>query len=88
MRSGVTTFIPAVGPADVAPAPWREPGRFWPTLDTATAGLGSPLAVLELSAEPHGWVRRNVLPYLASVPPGFVSEELPRTAVARQVAAQ
>jgi len=43
-------------------------------------------AVLAISAEPHGWVRRNVLPYLASVPPGFVSEELPRTAVARQVA--
>ena len=43
-------------------------------------------AVLATSTEPHGWVQRNVLPYLASVPPGFVSEELPRTAVARQVA--
>ena len=43
-------------------------------------------AVLPISAAPHGWVQRNVLPYLASVPPGFVSEELPRTAVARQVA--
>ena len=43
-------------------------------------------AVLPISAEPHGWVQRNVLPYLASVPPGFVSEELPRTAVARQIA--
>jgi hypothetical protein len=28
-------------------------------------------AVLRLDEEPHGWVQRNVMPYLGSVPPGM-----------------
>lgn len=53
--------LSAVGPADVAPAPWLDPARFWPGLELATAGLQSPLAVLELRAlrfNTHDLVRR------------------------------
>lgn len=43
-------------------------------------------AVLQLSEEPHPWVVKNVMPYLASVPPSMICEELPRDVVAREVA--
>lgn len=70
-------------------------------LDTEFNGLGGELislalvpefgdqeyyAVLPFEARPHPWVERNVMPYLGSVPPGMVSEEMPRAAVAREVA--
>ncbi|WP_411722224.1 amino acid deaminase/aldolase [Mycetocola sp.] len=42
--------LSAVGPAGLDPAPWLDPARFWPRLEAATAGLESPLAVLELGA--------------------------------------
>jgi D-serine deaminase-like pyridoxal phosphate-dependent protein len=57
----VAITLSAVGPADLAPAPWLDPARFWPGLDAATAGLESPLAVLELGAlrfNTHDLVRR------------------------------
>jgi hypothetical protein len=43
-------------------------------------------AVLALPDEIHPWVERHVLPYLDSVPPGMVTEQMPRDAVAREVA--
>lgn len=43
-------------------------------------------AVLPLPEEIHPWVVRNVLPYLGSVPPGLVSEPIPRSVVAREIA--
>jgi D-serine deaminase-like pyridoxal phosphate-dependent protein len=51
----------SAGPAELAPAPWLEPAQFWPGLEAATAGLESPLAVLELGAlryNTHDLVRR------------------------------
>ncbi|MET0713705.1 MAG: amino acid deaminase/aldolase, partial [Mycetocola sp.] len=53
--------LSAVGPASPAPAPWLDPAQFWPRLEAATAGLESPLAVLELGAlrfNTHDLVRR------------------------------
>ncbi|MET4638969.1 alanine racemase [Mycetocola sp. 2940] len=53
--------LSAVGPADLAPAPWLDPAQFWPGLEAATSGLESPLAVLELGAlrfNTHDLVRR------------------------------
>ncbi|MCU1560123.1 alanine racemase [Mycetocola sp.] len=53
--------LSSVGPAAVAPAPWLDPSRFWVGLEAATAGLESPLAVLELGAlrfNRHDLVRR------------------------------
>jgi D-serine deaminase-like pyridoxal phosphate-dependent protein len=52
----------SAGPAELAPAPWLEPAQFWPGLEAATAGLESPLAVLELGAlryNAHDLVRRT-----------------------------
>ena len=43
-------------------------------------------AVLVLPEEPHGWVQRNVLPYLRSVPQGFHSEPVSREAAAAELA--
>ena len=43
-------------------------------------------AVLPLPERIHPWVEKNVLPYLASVPPGFVTEPVPRPAAALEVA--
>lgn len=43
-------------------------------------------AVLPLPDPIHPWVVRNVLPYLASVPPGLACDPLPRGSVAAQVA--
>ena len=43
-------------------------------------------AVLELPGEPHGWVQRNVLPYLRSVPQGFHSEPVSREEAAAELA--
>jgi hypothetical protein len=43
-------------------------------------------AVLELPEDLHPWVVRNVLPYLHSVPPGMVTEQLPRAVAARELA--
>jgi D-serine deaminase-like pyridoxal phosphate-dependent protein len=57
----VAITLSAVGPADVAPAPWLDPARFWRGLEAATAGLESPLAALELGAlrfNTHDLVRR------------------------------
>ncbi len=34
-------------------APWREPGRYWPALSAATAGLDAPVGVLHLGALRH-----------------------------------
>lgn len=53
--------LSAVGKADAAPAPWLDPKRFWTSLDVATTGLDSPLAVLHLGAlrfNTHDLVRR------------------------------
>nr|WP_090712759.1 alanine racemase [Mycetocola miduiensis] len=53
--------LSAVGPASPAPAPWLNPAQFWPRVEAATAGLESPLAVLELGAlrfNSHDLVRR------------------------------
>ncbi|MET1052925.1 MAG: amino acid deaminase/aldolase [Mycetocola sp.] len=53
--------LSARGLASTEPAPWRDPHRFWAELDTATAGLGSPLAALHLGAlqfNTHDLVRR------------------------------
>ncbi|MET1017822.1 MAG: alanine racemase [Leifsonia flava] len=53
--------LSAVGKADATPAPWLDARRFWTSLDTATAGLESPLAVLHLGAlrfNTHDLVRR------------------------------
>lgn len=60
---GVTVAITlsATGPADLAPAPWLDAAQFWPGLEAATAGLDTPLAVLELGAlrfNTHDLVRR------------------------------
>ena len=46
----VAITLSAVEPADLAPAPWLDAAQFWPALEAATAGLESPLAVLELNA--------------------------------------
>jgi D-serine deaminase-like pyridoxal phosphate-dependent protein len=57
----VAITLSAVATAEVAPAPWLDPARFWPALDAATASLESPLAVLELGAlrfNTHDLVRR------------------------------
>jgi D-serine deaminase-like pyridoxal phosphate-dependent protein len=57
----VAITLSAVGPAALAPAPWLDPARFWPRLEAATAGLESPLAVLDLEAlrfNTHDLVRR------------------------------
>ena len=43
-------------------------------------------AVLELPQEVHGWVQRNVLPYLRSVPQGFHSEPVSREEAASELA--
>ena len=43
-------------------------------------------AVLELPGEVHGWVQRNVLPYLRSVPQGFHSEPVSRQEAAGELA--
>jgi hypothetical protein len=43
-------------------------------------------AVLELPEEVHGWVQRNVLPYLRSVPQGFHSEPVSRQEAALELA--
>jgi hypothetical protein len=43
-------------------------------------------AVLELPEEVHGWVQRNVLPYLRSVPQGFYSEPVSREEAAAELA--
>ncbi len=45
--------LSATGRADAGQAPWLEPKRFWTSLDDATAGLESPLAVLHLGALQH-----------------------------------
>ena len=53
--------LSAVGKADASPVPWLDPRRFWTTLDVATSGLESPLAVLHLGAlrfNTHDMVRR------------------------------
>lgn len=57
----VAITLSVVGPPGLAPAPWRDPARFWPGLEAATSGLESPLAVLELGAlrfNTHDLVRR------------------------------
>ncbi|MET0884872.1 MAG: alanine racemase [Mycetocola sp.] len=57
----VAITLSAVGPAGLAPAPWQDPAQFWPGIEAATAGLESPLAVLELGAlrfNTHDLVRR------------------------------
>lgn len=43
-------------------------------------------AVLELPEAVHGWVARNVVPYLRSVPQGFHSEPVPRAEAAAELA--
>ena len=43
-------------------------------------------AVLALPEEVHGWVQRNVLPYLRSVPQGFHSEPVSREEAAAELA--
>jgi hypothetical protein len=42
--------------------------------------------VLELPEEVHGWVRRNVVPYLHSVPPGLHHEPVSRLEAASELA--
>ncbi|MCK8609041.1 alanine racemase [Agromyces sp. C10] len=44
----------ADAPDDADGTPWTHPERYWPELDTATAALAAPLAVLHLGA-----LRRN-----------------------------
>lgn len=44
-------------------------------------------AVLPLPDAPNGWVTRNVLPYLKSVPPGIDTRTMSRTEAATEVAA-
>lgn len=43
-------------------------------------------AVLELPAEVHGWVERNVMPYLQSVPEGHEVRPIPRAQAASDLA--
>jgi hypothetical protein len=43
-------------------------------------------AVLALPEEVHGWVQRNVLPYLRAVPQGFHSEPVSREEAAAELA--
>jgi hypothetical protein len=43
-------------------------------------------AVLPLEEKPHKWVERHVLPYLASVPPGMITDPIPRAQVSRELA--
>lgn len=43
-------------------------------------------AVLPMPEQPLDWVARNVVPYLASVPPGIESRPMPRSAAARALA--
>jgi hypothetical protein len=42
-------------------------------------------AVLPLEDAPHPWVERHVLPYLASVPPGMITDPIPRAQVSREL---
>ncbi len=43
-------------------------------------------AVVEHDEAPHGWVQRNVLPYLKSVPPGHDTRTLSRVEAAHELA--
>jgi hypothetical protein len=43
-------------------------------------------AVVEHDQEPHGWVQRNVLPYLKSIPPGLEARTVSRIEAAHEVA--
>ena len=43
-------------------------------------------AVLPLPDEVEPWVERNVIPYLGAVPPGMMTNELPPTTVAHEIA--
>jgi hypothetical protein len=43
-------------------------------------------AVVPLAEEPHPWVARHVIPYLAAVPPGMSAEPISRGEVARELA--
>lgn len=44
-------------------------------------------AVLNLPEHVHDWVRRNVIPYLGSVPPGLSAEPMGRVQAANELAA-
>ena len=43
-------------------------------------------AVLDLPADVHPWVQRNVMPYLGSVPPGLKAPPISRTQAAMEIA--
>jgi hypothetical protein len=44
-------------------------------------------AVLRLDEEPHGWVQRNVMPYLRSVPVGMDASPMSRAEAVRELQA-
>ena len=76
-------------------------GRMRYFLDTEFNGCGGALislalvpeygdqefyAVVPLAEEPHPWVARHVIPYLAAVPPGQSADPIARTDAAKELA--
>ena len=43
-------------------------------------------AVVQLEEPPHGWVERNVMPYLGCVPPGIDAKPVSRAEAASEIA--
>ena len=54
--------------------PWQDPERYWTALDSATAGLPAPVAVLELDA--LRWNVRDLLRRAGGVPLRIASKSL------------